>query len=129
MPGRFHELSIATADIRASLDFYESLGFWQAPTGDAWHHPYAVVTDGRVVLGLHAAVRDHSVGMVPRIAGGRLPEPQALIEIERSADVGGGNAELVKSSRHEGLRRHLSQAAVPRGLRAGLTSKPASTQP
>ena len=55
MPGRFHELSIATADIRASLDFYESLGFWQAPTGDAWHHPYAVVTDGRVVLGLHAA--------------------------------------------------------------------------
>jgi catechol 2,3-dioxygenase-like lactoylglutathione lyase family enzyme len=55
MPGRFHELSIATADIRASLDFYESLGFWQAPTGDAWPHPYGVVTDGRVVLGLHEA--------------------------------------------------------------------------
>ncbi|HEX3837878.1 MAG TPA: hypothetical protein VHW25_13025 [Steroidobacteraceae bacterium] len=55
MPGRFHELSITTADIRASLEFYESLGFWQAPTGDAWPHPYAVVTDGRVVLGLHAA--------------------------------------------------------------------------
>ncbi len=55
MPGRFHELSIATADIRASIDFYESLGFWQAPTGDAWPHPYGVVTDGRVVLGLHQA--------------------------------------------------------------------------
>jgi catechol 2,3-dioxygenase-like lactoylglutathione lyase family enzyme len=55
MPGRFHELSIATADIRASIDFYESLGFWQAPTGDAWPHPYGVVTDGRVVLGLHEA--------------------------------------------------------------------------
>jgi catechol 2,3-dioxygenase-like lactoylglutathione lyase family enzyme len=55
MPGRFHELSIATADIRASIDFYESLGFWQAPTGDAWSHPYGVVTDGRVVLGLHQA--------------------------------------------------------------------------
>jgi predicted enzyme related to lactoylglutathione lyase len=53
MPGRFHELSITTADIRASLDFYEGLGFWQAPTGDAWPHPYAVVTDGRAVLGLH----------------------------------------------------------------------------
>ena len=55
MPGRFHELSIATADIRASLDFYTTLGFWQAPTGDAWPHPYAVVTDGRAVLGLHQA--------------------------------------------------------------------------
>ena len=53
MPGRFHELSISTTDIRASLDFYERLGFWQAPTGDAWRHPYGVVTDGRLVLGLH----------------------------------------------------------------------------
>jgi catechol 2,3-dioxygenase-like lactoylglutathione lyase family enzyme len=55
MPGRFHELSIATADIRASIEFYESLGFWQAPTGDAWPHPYGVVTDGRLALGLHQA--------------------------------------------------------------------------
>jgi catechol 2,3-dioxygenase-like lactoylglutathione lyase family enzyme len=55
MPGRFHEISVATADIRASIDFYERLGFWQAPTGDAWPHPYAVITDGRMVLGLHEA--------------------------------------------------------------------------
>jgi len=55
MPGRFHEISVATADIRASIDFYESLGFWQAITGDAWPHPYGVVTDGRMVLGLHQA--------------------------------------------------------------------------
>jgi predicted enzyme related to lactoylglutathione lyase len=54
MPGRFHELSVTTADIGASIDFYESLGFWQAPTGDAWPHRYGVVTDGRVVVGLHA---------------------------------------------------------------------------
>jgi predicted enzyme related to lactoylglutathione lyase len=53
MPGRFHELSVTTADIGASIDFYESLGFWQAPTGDAWRHRYGVVTDGRVVVGLH----------------------------------------------------------------------------
>lgn len=53
MPGRFHELSVSTSDISASIDFYESLGFWQAPTGDAWPHRYGVVTDGRVVLGLH----------------------------------------------------------------------------
>ena len=53
MPGRFHELSVTTPDIRASIDFYESLGLWQAPTGDVWPHPYGVVTDGRIALGLH----------------------------------------------------------------------------
>jgi catechol 2,3-dioxygenase-like lactoylglutathione lyase family enzyme len=53
MPGRFHEVSLATSDISASLEFYERLGFWQAPTGDAWPHRYGVVTDGRVALGLH----------------------------------------------------------------------------
>ncbi len=54
MLGRFLELSIDTPDIRASLDFYSSLGFAQAAVGDAWRHPYAVVTDGRICLGLHA---------------------------------------------------------------------------
>src|ERR1700761_2654632 len=53
MPGRFHEFSLATPDIGAPIEFYERLGFWQAPTGDAWPHRYGVVTDGRVVLGLH----------------------------------------------------------------------------
>ncbi len=46
-------MSIATADIRASVEFYEGLGFSQAQTGDAWSHPYGVLTDGRVYLGLH----------------------------------------------------------------------------
>jgi catechol 2,3-dioxygenase-like lactoylglutathione lyase family enzyme len=53
MPARFHEISISTPDIGASVDFYERLGFWQAPTGDVWPHRYGVVTDGRMVLGLH----------------------------------------------------------------------------
>jgi catechol 2,3-dioxygenase-like lactoylglutathione lyase family enzyme len=51
--GRFHEISIHTPDIGASVEFYESLGFSQATTGDTWPHPYGVVTDGRIVLGLH----------------------------------------------------------------------------
>jgi catechol 2,3-dioxygenase-like lactoylglutathione lyase family enzyme len=51
--GRFHEISIATADIRASVEFYERLGFTQAPTTDAWSHPYGVLTDGRLFIGLH----------------------------------------------------------------------------
>ena len=53
MLGRFLELSVATAGIAETLEFYESLGFAQAPVGDAWRHPYAVVTDGRMTLGLH----------------------------------------------------------------------------
>jgi catechol 2,3-dioxygenase-like lactoylglutathione lyase family enzyme len=51
--GRFLEFSIVTPDIRASLDFYDKLGFSQAEVGEAWSHPYAVLTDGRICLGLH----------------------------------------------------------------------------
>jgi len=51
--GRFLEFSLATPDIQASLDFYTRLGFSQAEVGEAWVHPYAVVTDGRICLGLH----------------------------------------------------------------------------
>lgn len=51
--GRFHEISLATTDIRASVEFYEALGFTQAPTTDAWPHPYGVLTDGRLFIGVH----------------------------------------------------------------------------
>lgn len=53
MIGRFLEIGIATRDIRASVEFYERLGFTQAQTGDVWSHPYGVLTDGRVCIGLH----------------------------------------------------------------------------
>jgi catechol 2,3-dioxygenase-like lactoylglutathione lyase family enzyme len=51
--GPFHELGVATRDIRASVEFYEQLGFTHAQTGDAWSHPYGVLTDGRIFIGLH----------------------------------------------------------------------------
>ncbi len=57
MLGRFLEFSLATPDIQASLDFYAELGFSAAEVGEAWTHPYAVVTDGRICLGL--ASRSH----------------------------------------------------------------------
>jgi catechol 2,3-dioxygenase-like lactoylglutathione lyase family enzyme len=56
--GRFLEISVRAPDVPASLAFYESLGFVQALTGDARPHPYAVVTDGRLCLGLHGAGDD-----------------------------------------------------------------------
>ncbi|HEY7886666.1 MAG TPA: hypothetical protein VIC29_00360 [Steroidobacteraceae bacterium] len=58
MLGRFLEIGIQTKDIRASVEFYERLGFTQAQTGDTWAHPYGVLTDGRVYLGLHQARLD-----------------------------------------------------------------------
>ena len=59
MIGRFLEISVFAPEIRESLAFYESLGFAQAKVGEVWPYAYAVVTDGRVFIGLHAE-RIHS---------------------------------------------------------------------
>jgi len=53
MLGRLLEISVAAEDILASLEFYETLGFQQVLVNEVWSHPYAVVTDGRLFLGLH----------------------------------------------------------------------------
>ncbi len=53
MIGRFHEFSVHAPDVLASIGFYERLGFTQVTTGEAWPYPYAVVTDGRLAIGLH----------------------------------------------------------------------------
>lgn len=52
--GRFLEISVHAPEIRESLAFYEALGFEQALVGEVWPYPYAVVTDGRLYIGLHA---------------------------------------------------------------------------
>jgi catechol 2,3-dioxygenase-like lactoylglutathione lyase family enzyme len=51
--GTFHEFSVACEDVPASVEFYERLGFSQALTSDAFTHPYGVMTDGRLFIGLH----------------------------------------------------------------------------
>ena len=53
MFGRFLEISLATPDITASVQFYERLGFVQLTTNDTWHHPYGALSDGHVSIGLH----------------------------------------------------------------------------
>jgi catechol 2,3-dioxygenase-like lactoylglutathione lyase family enzyme len=72
MLGRFLEISIHTPVIQESLEFYQSLGFQQAPVGETWPHPYAVVTDGRLFIGLHGAlIRSPALTFVmPQLAGG-----------------------------------------------------------
>lgn len=71
-PGRFLEISVHTPAIQESLTFYESLGFEQAKVGETWPYPYAVVTDGRLFIGLHGAVvRSPSLTFVlPELATG-----------------------------------------------------------
>ena len=51
--GTFHELSVATGDVPASVEFYERLGFTQASTSDSFAHPYGVLSDARLFIGLH----------------------------------------------------------------------------
>ena len=53
MLGDFLELSLTTADMLASLEFYRKLGFHEASVVGGWRHPYAVMSDGRIHLGLH----------------------------------------------------------------------------
>jgi catechol 2,3-dioxygenase-like lactoylglutathione lyase family enzyme len=53
LAGAFHELSIAVDDVRVAVEFYERLGFSQATTADTFAHPYGVLTDGRMFVGVH----------------------------------------------------------------------------
>jgi hypothetical protein len=40
-------------EVRAAVEFYERLGFSQATTTDTFSHPYGVLTDARLFIGLH----------------------------------------------------------------------------
>ena len=65
MIGRFLEISVHAPEILESLAFYESLGFQQVPVGETWAYPYAVVTDGRLTVGLHQhAIKSPSLTFV-----------------------------------------------------------------
>lgn len=84
MFGRFLEISVYAPEIRESLAFYESLGFVQAPVGEAFNHPYAVVTDGRLFLGLHghAFASPALTFVMPRLMHGMEQLEELGIELE-----------------------------------------------
>jgi catechol 2,3-dioxygenase-like lactoylglutathione lyase family enzyme len=120
--GRFLEVSVAAPDVPASLAFYESLGFVQAVTGDARSHAYAVVTDGRLCLGLHGAGVD-----VPTLAwvhpdlAAHAPRLQALGIVLESARLGDEELHELAFLDPSGQRVAL--------LEARTFSPPAATQP
>jgi catechol 2,3-dioxygenase-like lactoylglutathione lyase family enzyme len=82
--GRFLEVSVHAPDVAASLAYYESLGFVQAVVGDAWSYPYAVVTDGRLHLGLHGdPIESPTLTWVRPDLAARSPELEQLgIELD-----------------------------------------------
>ena len=53
LAGTFHEFSVAVEDVRSAVEFYERLGFAQATTADTFPHPYGVLTDAWLFIGLH----------------------------------------------------------------------------
>jgi hypothetical protein len=59
MLGRFLELTLRAPHILDSWQFYQRLGFTPATVGEAWPHGYAVLTDGRIAIGLHDADVPH----------------------------------------------------------------------
>jgi hypothetical protein len=94
--GQFLELALPTHDIAASVQFYERLGFTQRLTGDAWPHPYGVLGDGRIHLGLH---QRPSPGGARR---GRY-EAAALLEGPTPCFVQAGLARQAERLRQHGL--------------------------
>ncbi|MGI9308098.1 MAG: hypothetical protein ACR2P6_02480 [Gammaproteobacteria bacterium] len=49
----FLEISIPASNVLESLEWYLRLGFHEIPVGDTRDYHYAVVSDGRVCIGLH----------------------------------------------------------------------------
>jgi hypothetical protein len=58
MVGQFLELSIAAQPLAASFEFYRALGFTSLPVSDSLPHPYLVLFDGTVAIGLHEREQD-----------------------------------------------------------------------
>jgi catechol 2,3-dioxygenase-like lactoylglutathione lyase family enzyme len=84
MFGRFLEISLHTPAIQESLQFYERLGFVQAQVGETWPYPYAVVTDGRLFLGLHGhPIRSPALTFVhPNLSRGLVDFEQLGLEAD-----------------------------------------------
>jgi catechol 2,3-dioxygenase-like lactoylglutathione lyase family enzyme len=126
MLGDFLEISLSSRDILASLDFYRKLGFVEASVRETWKHPYTVVTDGRLYIGLHAreAVSPALSFALPELRG-HLPALEALgiefaycnIELHRFNEVGfldpdGGMVALLEARTYSPLHHSQVQPSL-----------------
>jgi catechol 2,3-dioxygenase-like lactoylglutathione lyase family enzyme len=51
--GAFHELSLSTRDLAASVAFWKAAGWMACAVRPVWPHPYAALSNGSIVVGLH----------------------------------------------------------------------------
>ena len=65
---RFLEYSVPYDNVLDNLKFFEQLGFTALPTNDIWDYPYAVITDGRCFIGLHAREHFEQLSTQPRLS-------------------------------------------------------------
>ena len=61
MLGNFLEFGLAGQPVAEAFEFYRSMGFQPVAVGDILEHPYAVVSDGDVCIGLHEWEREGPV--------------------------------------------------------------------
>jgi len=94
--GRFLEISVPVEDIQESLHWYQALGFSECTTSDSVDHHYAVVTDGRVFIGLHAAglqtltlsfVRPELTGAITELEAAEIEPDKVYLGDERYHSV------------------------------------------
>jgi catechol 2,3-dioxygenase-like lactoylglutathione lyase family enzyme len=111
MLGRFLEISLHTPVIQESLEFYESLGFIQASVNETWPYPYAVVTDGRLFIGLHGGfIRSPALTFVlPRLAQSVEPLRAAGVSFDQER-LGEDVFNQVAFEEPTGLCIHLIEA-------------------
>lgn len=108
--GRFLELALPASDLLASWQCLRSLGFAEATTSDARPRGYAVLGDGRCVLGLHA---ERDAPELVFVRPGMLAALDALAGIElgeREWHGGEGQLQEVRCEFPGGLALRLVEA-------------------
>ena len=81
MLGQLLEIALTADPVAKALEFYQGLGFRSLPVGDIVTTPYAVVSQPRLALGLHA--REHP-GPAPTFV---RPELRAHLRALRRAGI------------------------------------------
>jgi hypothetical protein len=111
MLGRFHELSLLTADIAGSWERWLSLRFAAGEAGDVWKHPYGVVACEGLSVGLHASGEEPvCVTFVrPDVAGLEKKLSNRLIGVDR-AQLGAEEFNLLELREPGGVLLRIQEA-------------------
>jgi catechol 2,3-dioxygenase-like lactoylglutathione lyase family enzyme len=113
---KFLEVSIPTADVRASLEWYRTLGFAELTTSDIRTYHYAVVSDGSLCIGLHGKGLEQAGLSFVR------PELAKLVRQQMEDGIEFADARLSSDDFHEAVR--IDPAGNPALLLEARTFSP-----